>query len=409
MSGVDDRAARREAAYARAARIVAHDAHREDLAAVPPIYQTSLFTFPDVASMVESFAGRAARPVYSRGLNPTVREFETRIAALEAAEDALALSSGMAAISSAVLSVVSPGDRILCTTHVYPDAFRLFETLLARFGVSTDYVDPADGAALRAALPGARLLYLETPTSWMMGTYDLAAMAAMAREAGAVTIVDNSCATPVHQRPIELGIDLVVHSASKYLGGHADAVAGVIAGSRGRVEAVRTAVLPYLGGKLSANEAWLLLRGLRTLPVRMRAHEESACELARRLAGHPAVARVRLPGVSDPLPPGQTGTSGLLSIELAPGHDPVAFCDALALFRIGVSWGGFESLAVPAAVTLAQTGGPNAARRFGVPERMVRLHVGLEGTEALWSDLERALAVAGEERSSTMPTKGEAA
>lgn len=395
----------REDGFARAARIVAHDAHRDDLAAVPPIVPSSLFTFASVAEMVETFAGRRARPVYSRVGNPTVRAFEETLAALEGARDALALASGMAAISSAVLSVVSPGDRIVCVRHVYPDAYRLFETLLRRLGVAAAYVDPADEAALAEALPGARLLYLESPSSWMMEACDLGRLAALARAHGVVTICDNSWATPVHQRPLDLGCDLVVHSASKYLGGHSDVVAGVVAGSREHVDRVRREILPYLGAKLSAQEAWLLLRGLRTLPLRMREHEAAAREVARRLAAHPAVERVRQPGLDAPLPSGLTGVSGLLSIELGPATDVARFCDALRMFRLGVSWGGHESLVVPALVTHAQDASPNPSRAFGVPERMVRLHVGLEGAGVLWDDLAAALdhATTREETHETHP------
>lgn len=377
--------------FARAAAIVAHDADLVGDAVVPPIVQTSLFTFASVAEMTATFAGETARPVYSRGLNPTVRAFEEKVAALECAEDALAFASGMAAISSAVLGFVKPGDRIVSVTHVYPDAFRLFETMLKRFGVATQYLDPADDEALAASLPGAAVLYLESPNSWMMEAHALAPLAALAKRHGVVTIVDNSCATPLFQQPHRLGCDLVVHSASKYLGGHSDTVAGVVAGSATQIGRLRDEVLPYLGSKLSAFEAWLLLRGLRTLPQRMAAHQATALTLAERLAEHPAVSAVHHPELRRSLPPGLAGTSGLFSAELSEAVDIAGFCEGLKLFRLGVSWGGHESLVVPALVTHAQAGGPNPARVFGVPRRMVRLHAGLEGVELLWSDLARSL------------------
>lgn len=371
--------------------ILAHDGLPPDGPVAPPIVQTSLFTFSSVAEMRATFAGEKARPVYSRGLNPTTRLFEEKVAALEGAEDALAAASGMAAISCAVLSVVRPGDRIVATRNLYPDAWRLFETLLRRFGVETTYVDGRDLDAVRAAAEGAALLYLESPTSWLFEALDLAALAAIGREAGAVSVVDNSWATPLLQKPLALGADLVVHSASKYLGGHSDVVAGVIAGSAAQVGRVRSAVAPYLGPKLSPFEGWLLVRGLRTLDLRLERHGRSAETIARRLMEHPAVARVHLPGVATPSAPGLEGVSGLLSFEAAPGLDVERFCDALAVFKLGVSWGGHESLVCPALVTLEQAGGPNHARFFGHPAGLVRLNIGLEDPETLWRDLAGAL------------------
>ena len=379
----------------RARRIVAHDAgaHAFD-AVVPPIMQTSLFTFPSVADMMDTYAGRKTRPVYSRVGNPTVRAFEEKMAALEGTDDAIGFPSGMAAISGAVLAVVKPGDRIVCVRHVYPDAYRLFETLLKDWGVTTAYVDGGDPEAVAAALPGARLLYLESPTSWMMEAHDVAALAHLARRHGALCFIDNSWATPVFQQPATLGVDLVLHSASKYIGGHSDVVAGVVAGRQELVDRLRRTICPYIGAKLAPFEAWLLLRGLRTLPERVRAHEAAALTLARRLAEHPMVTAVHHPGLGNRLPPGLQGTTGLFSFEAREGLDIPAFCDALQLFKLGVSWGGHESLVVPALVTRVQAAGPNSALDFGVPERMIRLHVGLEGAEALWSDLTAAFAKA---------------
>ena len=370
--------------------VLGHDGLPEDGPVAPPVVQTSLFTFSSVDAMRRTFAGEVARPVYSRGLNPTTRLFEEKIAALEGAEDAIAAASGMAAISSAVLSVVSPGDRIVAVRNLYPDAYRFFETLLRRFGVETTYVDGLDTAAVAEAVRGAALLYLESPTSWLFEALDVPALAGIAREAGAVSVIDNSWATPLLQRPIEAGVDLVVHSASKYLGGHSDVVAGVVTGSAERIGAIRTGVAPYLGPKLSPFEGWLLVRGLRTLSARMERHGRSAAEVATRLAAHPAVERVFLPGVTSAGAPGLLGNSGLLAFEAAPGLDVERFCDALDTFKLGVSWGGYESLVCPALVTLEQVGGPNHARFFGHSPGLVRLSIGLEDPDTLWSDLANA-------------------
>jgi cystathionine beta-lyase/cystathionine gamma-synthase len=373
-----------------ASTVVAHDERQYGDAVVPPIFQTSLFTFSSYDEMAATFGGKLIRPTYSRGLNPTVRAFEQKIAELERTEDALGFASGMAAISSSVLAFVQPGDRILAVEHVYPDSFRFFEVVLKRFGIAVNYVDASDVGAVEGALRGCKVFYLESPTSWLFQVHDLAALAELAKAAGVLTIVDNSWASPVFQQPITLGCDLVLHSASKYLGGHSDVVAGVVAGSGDLVGKIRREILPYLGAKLSPFDGWLLLRGLRTLPARMREHERSALVLATRLLSHPAVTRVHHPALSQPRSKGLNGTSGLFSIELDPSIDIPAFCNALKLFKLGVSWGGHESLICPAGVTRVQVGGPNHALRFGVPERMVRLNTGLEATESLWSDLTQA-------------------
>jgi len=377
---------------ARAQRIVAHDEGAQAFeAVVPAIVQSSLFTFANCAEMADVFSGRKSRNVYSRTTNPTVAIFEAKMAALEQTDDAIGFPSGMAAISGALIGLVKPGDRIVCVRHVYPDAYRLIETLLRKLEVSAVYVDGADHAAVNAALPGAKILYLESPTSWTMQALDVPALTGLARRHGALSLIDNSWATPIFQCPATLGADLVAHSASKYIGGHSDTVAGVLAGGAELVAHIRRSVCPYLGAKLAPFEAWLLLRGLRTLPYRMQAHEASALAIARRLAESAGILRVHHPALAGALPPGLEGTSGLFSFTVDQAIDVRAFCDALRLFRLGVSWGGHESLVVPALIARAQTSGPNSALDFGVPADMIRLSVGLEGTDTLWSDLQQAL------------------
>ncbi|MGC4411020.1 hypothetical protein D4A92_23465 (plasmid) [Rhizobium rosettiformans] len=382
--------------FEHASLCVAHDETNAFEAVVPPIVQTSLFTFETYDEMVATYRGERNRPVYSRGLNPTVRHFEEMLAKLEGGEDALGFGSGMAAISTTVLTFVEPGDRIVAVRNLYPDAYRLFGTLMKRMKVEVTYVDGKDLEAVDHALSGARLLYLESPTSWIMETHDVAALAGIGRKHGALSVIDNSWASPVFQRPLELGVDIVLHSASKYLGGHSDVVAGVVTGSKTLIDRIRTETLPYLGGKMSPFDAWLLIRGLRTLPIRMKAHEASAIEIARRLKFLDIVEEVNHPGLANQLPPGLTGTSGLFSFVLRQGVDIRRFCDHLQLFKLGVSWGGHESLVVPGEVVLQQKAQPNSAHAFGMNPRSVRLHVGLEGTEALWRDLEGAFSAAQE-------------
>ncbi|MCM2441686.1 aminotransferase class I/II-fold pyridoxal phosphate-dependent enzyme [Agrobacterium vitis] len=364
-------------------------------AAVPPIYQTSLFLFDSYAELEDVFAGRSHKPIYSRGDNPTVQILEGRIAEMEGAEAARAFSSGMGAIAATILAFVNPGDRIVTVRHVYSDAFRFFEKVLKRFGVLVDYIDGTDTERLIASLPGAKLAYFESPTSMVFELQDLVAVGAAARQHGVLTIVDNSWATPLYQKPIAAGIDLVIHAASKYLGGQSDTVAGLVTGSKQHIARINGEIFPYTGAKLSPFEAWLVLRNLETLPFRMRHHHEAGLEVAHWLKASQAVGRVMHPVFSDH--PGRntlTGFGGLFSFEVTDDIDVAAFVDALQLVRIGVSWGGPESLVVPAKAALSISPETNVFARFGVSDRTIRLNVGLHEAKAIIADLEQALAQA---------------
>ena len=382
-----------QAAIAEASLIVCDDAAHEHDPVVGPIYQTSLFTFKNFEAMRNAFAGQSNGYIYSRGDNPTTHDFERRIAALEGAEAARGFASGMAAISATVLSVVKAGERIVAVRHCYGDAYRFFEKLLPRFGIKVDYVDGSDAEAVEAALPGARLLYLESPSSMVFELQDIARLTTAARDQGIVTMIDNSWATPVFQKPISHGVDLVIHSASKYIGGHSDTVAGVVAGTSAMIARINELTHPFLGAKLSPLEAFLLTRGLRTLPLRIRRHMDSALMIASRLREHGLVTKVHHPVYSNH--PGRAtlaGFTGLFTFEVDERVDVARFSDALKFFRLGVSWGGHESLIVPVAASLAQTPGVNSFDRFGVSPRAIRLHVGLKDPEMLWADLEKAFA-----------------
>jgi cystathionine beta-lyase/cystathionine gamma-synthase len=384
---------RAAAAIAEAAKIVCDDAPHEHDPVVGPIYQTSLFTFKDFDTMRRAFAGERQGYVYSRVGNPTAHDFERRIAALEGAEAARGFASGMGAISATVLSIVQAGDRIVAVRHCYGDAYRFFEKLLPRFGVTVEYVDGSDADAVEAALPGAKMLYLESPTSMVFDLQDIPRLAAAAKAQGVVTVIDNSWATPIFQKPHTQGIDLVLHSASKYIGGHSDVVAGVVAGSAAMIARINELTHPFLGAKLAPVDAFLLTRGLRTLPLRLKQHMDSTLTITSRLIQHPNVTIVHHPAYSNH--PGRAtlmGYTGLFTFEVDDRIDVARFSDALRFFRLGVSWGGHESLIVPVAASLAQTPGVNSFERFGVSPRAIRLHVGLEDVETLWSDLEQALA-----------------
>ncbi|MGL4280547.1 MAG: aminotransferase class I/II-fold pyridoxal phosphate-dependent enzyme [Albidovulum sp.] len=356
----------------------------------PPIVQTSLFAFDSYQDFVDRMAGETSQPVYTRVQNPTVAAFESLMAGAEAGEAAVGFASGMAAISSTVLALVRPGDRIACVEHVYPDAYRLFERLLRPFGIEITY-HPASAFERDAdLLKGVKLAYLESPSSLVFKPLNLPLVAEHARRHGAVTVIDNSWATPVFQRPLTLGIDIVLHSASKYISGHSDTVAGVVVGSTDLIGRVRDLTLPLLGAKLAPFEAFLLTRGLRTLEVRMQRHQATANHFIEKLATLPQVTAINSPGPN--VVPGLTGRAGLMSVEFDDRVDIPRFVDRLKHFRIGVSWGGFESLVLPAQATLSQQGEQNSAQRFGVSPRLVRFSLGLESPDDLWADLEAALS-----------------
>ncbi|WP_226782650.1 aminotransferase class I/II-fold pyridoxal phosphate-dependent enzyme [Oceaniglobus trochenteri] len=357
---------------------------------MPPIYQSSLFTFDNYQAFEDRMSGASDTALYTRVQNPTVAAFEGMMVKAEKGAAAVGFASGMAAISSTVLAFVKPGDRVACVEHVYPDAYRLFERMLRPFGISVEYHSIAAFEQDPDLLKGVTLAYLESPNSVMFQPMNLPAVAEHARRHGTLTVIDNSWASPAFQNPLALGIDIVVHSASKYISGHSDTVAGVAVSSAEHIARIRDLTLPLLGGKLAPFEAWLLIRGLRTLGARMRQHEATANTFVDRLSALPQVLRVNSPGPN--AVPGLTGRSGLMSIEMREDVDVRVLSDALTHFALGVSWGGFESLILPARVGLAQAGEQNSMQRFGVPSNLVRISLGLENAEDLWADFEQALS-----------------
>ena len=359
-------------------------------APVPPIYQNSLFTSPDTESF---FHRRERHPEgydYTRCANPTTDVLEQKLAALERTEAARCFGSGMAAVSAAIMQGVRSGDHIVAFDTCYGPTRQFLTDYLPRLQISVTFVHGEDPDDFRKATRAeTRLYYLESPSSLVFRQQDLRAVAGIARERGMLTVIDNSWASPYFQNPTEFGIDLVLHSGTKYLGGHSDIVAGVVMGSRERIGSLKVREGELFGGILDPFAAWLLLRGLRTLPVRLDRHQQSALAVAQFLDGHPAVARVYYPGLSsDPQYDfGRTqlrGASGLLSFELQQStrEATCGVVDRLHYFGIGVSWGGFESLAIP--ITLPADGG-------GEPRWGIRLHVGLETIDDLLEDLDQAL------------------
>lgn len=365
-----------------------------------PIVQTSLFSFPTLEELIEALGSESGRHVYTRGQNPTVEVLETKLAALERGESCKAFASGMAAISAVLFGVLEAGDHVVFLNRIYGPTLQLARQL-QRFGVEHDVVVGEAGdnpsaepriESLEAAIrPETRLIWVESPGTMLFHVVDLAAVVEVARRHGVLTAIDNTWATPLLQKPLPLGFDLSMHTATKYLGGHSDVVAGAVVGSRDLMEQIFRRAFLLLGGILAPWDAWLILRGLRTLPARLREHEASALAVASMLSEHPAVASVHHPGLVEDLTvrgvtdQQMTGYSGVFSFELkdVTWESTCRVVNALRHFRIGVSWGGVESLVIA----------PKPKNRPGaLPPGLIRLSVGLEGADVLADDLRGALA-----------------
>ena len=353
-----------------------------------PIVQTSLFAFPDFDSLIAAGAKENRNYVYTRGQNPTVEVLETKLAALERGEACKAFGSGMAAVSAVILGLLKAGDHILFVNHTYGPALQLANHL-KRFGIEHTLlleIEPDD--VERAMLPNTRLVWLENPGTMLFRTLDLSGIADIARKHDALTCIDNSWASPLFQKPIAHGIDIVIHSATKYIGGHSDVVAGAVITTAERMDRIFYRAFLLNGGILHPFDSWLLLRGLRTMPVRMQQHEADTLKVAEFLRTRPDVSAVHHPAFGRPSA-SLTGYSGLFSFDLADaGFDKVRrFIDGLRRFRIGVSWGGIESLVIS----------PNRGNNLSyldsqrIPHGLIRLSIGLEGADALIDDITTSL------------------
>ncbi|MFC4600856.1 trans-sulfuration enzyme family protein [Cohnella hongkongensis] len=356
-----------------------------------PIYQTSLFSFDTYEEFVQAHTDEQQRHVYSRGNNPTVRYLEDKLAELEGAEMSKCFASGMAAISATILSNVGAGDHVVCIDQAYGPTRQFLQHYVSRFQVSATFVNGSSPEAIEAAIrPNTRLLYLESPSTMLFQLQDLAACAKLARSRGIVTVIDGTWATPVLQQPLAFGIDLVVHSITKYISGQSDSIGGVVSGSKALVGRIAEAEYMLLGGIMTAYTAAQVERGLRTLPLRLERHERSGLQVAEHLSRQPYVLRVNHPGL--PAHPQHelakrqmSGSSGLFSFESGESPETMrAWADRLRYFKIGVSWGGFESLV---------TAGPAPEAYSAAGARsLVRLHVGLESAADLIRDLDEAWA-----------------
>lgn len=365
-------------------------------AVAPPIYQTSNFAFKTVADMRRAFEDEFNNLIYSKGMNPTVNILRKKLAALDNAEECLVFNSGSSAIFASVFANVQSGDHIVSVNRPYGWAKKLFDEVLPRFGVATTYVDGREIEAFeRAILPSTKIIYLESPNSWDFVLQDLRAVADLARAEGIITICDNSYCTPLFQRPLDHGIDMSLQSATKYIGGHSDVVAGVLTGTQTMMNHVFNNAMQNAGNGISPFNAWLLLRGLRTLPARLDRISTTTRIMVDWLKQHSKVEQLIFP--LDPSFPQyelaqrqMSGACGLVTIVVHAKNmeEIVTFSESLRHILMAVSWGGHESLVIPRCASLQ----PEAFDASDPEHRMLRFYFGLEDAEYLKTDLEQAFA-----------------
>ena len=360
----------------------------------PPIIQSSNFAFKTVDELRKSFADEYSTYLYSRGLNPTVEILRKKLAALDGAEDCLVFNSGAAAIFASVLANVKSGDHIISVQKPYTWAQKMFEQILPRFNVTHTYVEGRDTANFKNAIqPNTTLIYLESPNSWDYAMQDLEAISVLAKQHNIVTICDNSYCTPIYQKPIKLGIDLVLQSATKYIGGHSDTIAGVLSGNKQMIEKIFNSEYLTIGSGIQPFNAWLLIRGLRTLPTRLERISATTRKVVSYLQSHTKVELVLFP--LDPsfnqyelAKKQMSGACGLLTFVMKAENieEIEKFCNSLKHILMAVSWGGHESLIIPKCAGIQSLQFDKTNREH----RMLRLYVGLEEPEYIMKDLEQA-------------------
>jgi cystathionine beta-lyase/cystathionine gamma-synthase len=369
---------------------------REDYfrAVAPPIMQTSNFAFSKVDDLRKAFEDEYSAWLYSRGLNPTVEILSKKLAALDGAEDCLVFNSGAAAIFAAVLANVKSGDHIVSVKDPYSWAKRMFEVILPRFNVTVTYVDGKQTENFTKAIQSnTTVFYLESPNSWLFELQDLTAIAQLAKQHKIITICDNSYCSPLFQQPIAMGIDLVLQSATKYIGGHSDVVAGVLSGNRTMMERIFNSEYMNIGSGIQPFNAWLLIRSLRTLPARMDRITKTTTAVIRFLKENPRVDTIIFP--MDPSFPQyelaqrqMTGACGLVTfmIRTTSSETIETFCESLKHILMAVSWGGHESLILPKCAGMK----PEAFDPHNSEHRSLRLYIGLEESGYLVNDLSGA-------------------
>jgi cystathionine beta-lyase/cystathionine gamma-synthase len=368
-------------------------------AIAPPIMQTSNFRFNKVDELRAAFADEMSTYLYSRGLNPTVDILRKKLAALDGAEDCLIFNNGAAAIFAGVLANVKAGDHIVSVSKPYTWVQRLFDVILPRFAVSTTYVDGRRTENyFEATKSNTTFYYLESPNSWDFAMQDITAIAAYAKQHNIITLIDNSYCTPLYQKPIEMGIDLAMQTATKYIGGHSDTLGGVLSGTHAMMKKIFDSEYLNIGSGIQPFNAWLLIRGLRTLPTRLERINQTTKKVVAFIKEHPAVSRILYP-FDESFPQYQLArkqmkeSPGLFSffVKAESRQQIVTFCESLQHIQMAVSWGGHESLLLPKCAGLQD-------HEFdaGNPEhQMMRLYVGLEDADYLITDLNQAFNRSG--------------
>lgn len=364
-------------------------------AIAPPIIQTSNFKFNTVDDFRNALADEYQGNLYSRGFNPTIDILRKKLAALDGAEDALVFGSGIAAVAIPVLALLQQGDEVICVENPYSWTIKLFNDLLPKFGVKTTFVNGSDTSAIEAAINAqTKLIYLESPNTFSFDVQDLEAIAKIAKAKNIITMIDNSYCSPLYQQPIAYGIDLVAQSATKYLAGHSDVVAGVVTGKKALLKQIFEKEYMNIGASLAPQNAWLLLRSLRTLPIRLEKITANANEVIKYLEQHPKVEKVLHPFSRNnkqlELAKKQMkACGGLFSIVLKNSslEKIEAFCNGLKHILMAVSWGGYESLIIPACAGISK-----ADFSIDNPRHvLIRIYIGLEEPDYLIKDLEQAL------------------
>ncbi|TQF71916.1 trans-sulfuration enzyme family protein [Pseudoalteromonas luteoviolacea] len=362
-----------------------------------PLYQSSTFKFANAAQGAARFAGEEAGYIYTRLGNPTTRELEEKLAQLEEMEDAATTATGMGAVSASVLSFLQQGDHLIASSALYGCSFALFAHMLPKFGIEVSFVDMTDLDAVKAALkPNSKMLFAETPINPNMTVLDLAMLGQFAQQHGLISVIDNTFMTPLLQKPKHFGIDIVIHSATKYLNGHGDVVAGVVCGSKEHIETIKLTVLKDIGATISPHDAWLINRGLKTLHIRMERHCESAQKVAQYLESHSKVERVYYPGLESH--PGHRfignqmkAAGGVIAFEIKGTlSDGEQFINATELCTLAVSLGDPETLIQHPASMTHSPYTQEERLAAGISDGLIRISVGLEAAEDIIEDLEKA-------------------
>jgi methionine-gamma-lyase len=378
-----------------------HAGHERDKhfgASSVPIYPASLYAFPDADAGIAIHNYEKPGYFYGRLGNPTQEALEQAMAELESGEAALAFASGMAAISAAILTFAKQGDHIVAPRSMYATTTNLLGYLASNFGIATTFVDATDAENYRrAARPKTKILWIETPSNPTVQVTDIPRVVGIARETGVATIADNTFATPFNQRPLEMGVDVSVHSATKYLGGHSDLTAGVMVGSKETIETAYHGPSKFFGGNIAPQVAWLVLRGIKTLAVRMERHNENGLELARFLTSHPKAKEVFYPGLNshinhDIAVRQMSGFGGMLGLDVGSAAAAKAFANSVKLCTFATSLGGVETIIQPVALMTHATLSEEDRASAGIAEGLIRISVGIEDIRDIIADVNQALS-----------------